>query len=973
MKKTKKKISHTAKKVRKPVKKARKVASNAKVKRKVKKQARTQKQAEYLSTLPKGRFKRMLWRLHPKRVARYWFSRRGLIMGLRLAGVGLFVGLAFLFGLFAFYRKDLPTDIAQLQACVQGQTTEYYDSTGETLLWASQGDVDCTPVDLAQINDTLVQAVLAVEDQKFFEHSGFDWRGVLRAGINNVTGGRQQGGSTITQQYVKNAILQNNEKLYSRKIKELILSVELSRSFSKEEVLNAYLNVASFGSVYDGIEAASRGYFEKPAADLTLDESALLAAAIPAPTFYWNSPEDHVVRQQFVLRSMLDQGRITQAEFDAAMDVDTLAKVVDSRNQYEGIIAPHFVLEAEQRLVDEFGEGIHRLGLQVITTIDLEAQELAEQSIEDAIPSIEARGFDNGAAVAVDTETGKVIALVGSRDFDFPGYGQSNVVAQQRDPGSAFKIFDYASVIENTTDYGAGSIFYDYKTELARDWEPKNYNGLHNGPVTARFSLGQSFNIPAIKAMYIAGIEETHLLAREAGLRTPVVCGQSGVCGLATAFGSGAELRLDELTNSYATFSREGTYQPLTYIDQVIDADGEVIKKWEAAPEDVIDPQTAYILTNILTDDSVRFARNTFTVPGVTTAVKTGTDDGFKNNTVLGYSKSVAFGAWFGHHDITRSFSESNTTPVRAAIFRSFMSAYHKDLPESAKNNWQEPEGIKRVQIDPITGFQVASGGRVDIYPSWYVPKTQDTQEEVEIDSVSGGLATECTPERAIQIVTGGNINAELPEDDPYFNEWNGPVLAALGNVAGGAVPTEDDDLHDCGDNRPSVSFVSVPALCDQTCAITVDLQRGTHALETVNFSVDGQILPGGSISTGDGGGQIVFNFEPDFSGSKALNVEVVDSALYDASINRTIVFEQTVPVALEDITVGSGFINVSWNRPENGLELDFGGACDGEANAVLPGGSASTIIDTEDFPTGSCNATLINNGAGVNTISFDL
>lgn len=949
---------------------AKKLFTSLTTRRKVEKDKLSRKQAEYLASLPKGKVKRLIWRMHPKRVAGYWFSRKGAMMALKLTGIAIALLGLFIFGLFAYYRKDLPTNIADLQACVQGQTTQYYDSSGETLLWSSKGNVDCTPVDIKSISPHLIDAVLAIEDKDFYEHGGFKSSSVLRAGINNLTGGDTQGGSTITQQYVKNAILKSTERVYSRKIKELILSIELERSFTKDEILNAYLNVASFGSVYDGIEAASRGYFGKPSSELTLDESALLAAAIPAPGLYWSEPELHKERQQYALQLMYEQGKINEEEYNAAKDVDTFAKVARDRNQYEGIIAPHFVLEVEKQLIEEFGEGVRKLGFKVITTIDLRAQEIAEQSVANALPAIERRGFDNGAEVAVDAETGKVIAHVGSRDFDYPEFGQTNTVTTPRDPGSAFKLFDYASLIENTNDWGAGSTVYDYKTTFAPGYTPKNYDSGHRGPIPIRYGLGQSLNIPAIKAMYIAGVEATHELAYQVGLRTRVVCG-GGYCGLASAIGSGVELRLDELVNSYATFSRGGKYLPLTYIDKIYDADGSILREWTEQPEQVVDPQTAYILTDMLSDNSVRFAQSSYTTPGVTTAVKTGTTDNFKNNTVMGYSKTVAFGAWLGHHDITLDFGESNTTPIKSQMWRDFMVPYHEGLPAEETSGWDRPEGIQTIKIDRTSGYQ-SETGQADIYPSWYVPKKQDTKEETKIDTVSGKRATDCTPARAIGTVSGGNILAELPETDPYFDEWMAPIRSALGSVVGGQIPVDEDDLHSCSDVKPSISFSPTPSKCEEECTMSVTVSNGTHGLANVNFLLDGQILPGGSY-TASASGKYSHTYKPDFSGNKTLVVEVVDTALYDAQVSATIEFVQRQAVNLDNPVVVPNFVNFSWSRKENNLLLKFGGACAGKGPVSLPSGSTSEAVNVSSYPSGSCTARIDYEGLFGNTVNFTL
>ena len=550
-----------------------------------------------------------------------------------MAKIGLvFLLLSLIAGVVAYryFSQGLPTTTASLQSCLQGLTTTYYDRTGLVPLWASKSDVDCRPINgIDEASPHLVAAVLAAEDQDFYDHRGIHFSSIARAAINNIRGQATQGGSTITQQYVKNAILKDRERSVTRKIREVILALELEQNFTKDEILTAYLNTISFGSIYDGITSASRGYFGKSPADLTIDESSLLVAAIPAPSYYWSNEEAHKSRQQTVLRLMLNQGRITNEDYQAALEVDIFAKVNRSRNQYADIKAPHFVLEAEKRLREEHGEGIRLAGLRVITTLDMDAQLLAEQAVAKTIKSLEERNFDNAAAVAIDVETGKVIAQVGSRDFNYPDFGQINTATTPRDPGSAFKLFNYSTLIENSDSWGAGSTIYDYRTTFTHPlgnrsgYTPKNYNNRFSGPVALRQAFGRSLNIPAIKAMYIAGRKNVHAFAQKAGLETPPDCG--GFCGLSTAIGGGVEVRLDELTNSYATFGRTGEYMPLTYIDQVYDQDGQRLFKWRPKRERVISEQTAYIMNDILSDTSVRFSQR-FNLDNAVAAVKTGDD-----------------------------------------------------------------------------------------------------------------------------------------------------------------------------------------------------------------------------------------------------------------------------------------------------------------------------------------------------------
>ena len=969
----------------KPPKTGLKAKPSWRQRRRLKRDLRTRAKSEYLASLPTGRLRRLAARLHPKRVAGYWFSKRGLFMLLKLSGLVIaIVGLS-TWAVFAYYRRSLPTNIANLQACIHGQTTEYYDSSAEILLWASKSNVDCLPVELDQVSPYLIEAVLAAEDKDFYEHNGFRSSSIIRAALNNLRGNTIQGGSTVTQQYIKTAILKSPERVLSRKIKELILAVELERSFTKDEILTAYLNVIPFGSVYDGIEAAARGYFNKSAAQLSLDEAALLTAALPAPGYYWGDPLAHQERQAHVLSLMHQQARINQTEYQQALAADTLAKVIRTHNQYEDLIAPHFVLEVEKRLKDQygFGEDVRRLGLKVITTIKLEAQSQIETAVAAGLPGVERRGFDNAAAVAVDVATGKVIAQEGSRDFDYLGFGQTNSATTPYSTGSTFKIFDYGALIEHTTNWGAGSIFYDYRTTFAPGYTPKNYSGEHDGPLTMREAIGRSLNIPAIKAMYIAGIDRVHEFARLAGIRTPPNCG--GYCGLSTAIGGGSDLRLDELTNGYASFSRDGEYQPLTYIDKIYSAEAELLHRWQAEPEQVFNPQTAYILNNILSDSSARFAPTLFNTRGVTTAVKTGTTDFFKDNLIVGYSKTVAMGVWFGHHDRSRKFyGEPYTNPVKATIFKSFMEAYHQDLDRTQTSRWQAPAGIKHIRLDRVSGYlssdaeepepDQAPQSVVDIFPSWYIPKRQTSEETVEIDLVSQKRAGECTPDRAREEVTGGSILAELNPNDPYYHIWLAPIIEELGTVVGGGVPVEEDDLHSCDDLPPQLELINPPASCLQICQITINLRAGSFPLSEVNFLINGNLLPGGSLAVNTNG-PLSYSYQPNFEGRAELVVEVVDEGLYHAQLSLEMDFQPAEALVLNPvIIIGQGnALQFTWNRPVQQLSLYFGGDCSQLSAIQLAYPATSQIVTSSEFPRGSCQAYIQAPGIISNSQEFIL
>jgi membrane peptidoglycan carboxypeptidase len=861
---------------------------------------RARRRADRRARMPKNPIKRFFFYLHPKNFAEYWFNRDGAIRALKIAGIGIAVMMVFMLAVFAYFRKDLPRNITDLKTCSQGASTTYYDRTGETLLWSSSGDVECYPVPIENINNNLQKAVIAIEDKNFYNHGGFSAEGFTRAFINNLRGESTQGGSTITQQFVKNSIL-SQEQTYTRKIKELILAIELERSYTKDEILNAYLNEISFGSTYAGAEAAARGFFEKSAKDLTLDEAASLAALIPAPTYYSPTGENAtelVGRRNYVINLMVEQGYITQEEADAAKQVDTLAKIVPKRSKYKDIKAPYFVLEAQKKLEQKYGAtNIRKAGYKVTTTVDLRLQQFAEEAVKNGMRRIELDGGNNAALVSVDAQTGQVLAMVGGRDFEYPGFGQINYATTPRSPGSTMKPYDYAALMTKSQSWGPGSVFYDVQTPFPGYPANKplnNYDKKYIGANTMRYFLGQSRNIPAMKAMYMAGIGYVHDTAKKMGLTSGITgCYTAGVedCQdiLATAIGDGGQVRLDEHTNAFATFARMGNYKPITYVLKVEDSKGKVIDEHkDPAGERAIDEQVAYAINDMLSDSSVRYGglNSQVLINGVTTAVKTGTTNNAENGWMMGYSTKIVTGVWVGHHEnkTMGGSMERKTGP----IWKEYTRRAHEGLPDAGAK-WQQPAGVKKVCINPTTGYSATSGGKCDIFPAWYEPQFPDNSKSAEIDSVSGKLATECTPGRARQTITGGGLRAELASSDPYYERWMKPIRERYGGSAGGFIPTESDDIHTCDSaDKPRISLSNPTKLANGDYQVTASVTQGKYPLSTVTFSANGNVLPGGSYDI-TSTGSVTYIYKPSGNGTVTITAEVVDSVLYDSSDSKTL------------------------------------------------------------------------------------
>lgn len=891
-----------------------------------KREQRRRKRAKYLATLPKSRLKRIAYRLNPKRALRFWFSRDGAILALKISGIGLVVVFVTLFALFAYFRKDLPNP-NDAEKRVISKTTRFYDRTGKVLLYSTYSDENRVVVDFDQMSDYIKWATVAIEDKDFYNHGGFSMSGIMRAAFNNIlkrdaTG---QGGSTITQQFIKNALV-GSESTYTRKLKELILSVELERLYTKDEILKFYLNEIPYGGQLYGIEAASRSFFDKTSAELTIDEAALLAALPQSPTTYspYGENTDLLIgRQHYIIDLMAEQGYITQDEADQAKAVDTLKKVVPIADQslYRDIKAPHFVLEIERQLEEQYGSDfVQSGGLKIITTLDWKAQQLAEKAMKDNFQYVMhpqdgiGSGGDNAAISVSDVETGQVLAQVGSRDFFYPGYGAFNAATAGRQPGSSFKPFGYAQLFYNDR-WSPGSIIWDNKITFP-GWAPNDFDFKWPGPMKVRDALGRSRNIPAIKALYIAGVDDTIALARAMGDKS--LCDDCNY-GLSLVLGAG-EVKLAEHVHAYSTFARGGIYKPQTYILKIENAEGEIIDEWhDTEGEQVLDPQNAYLITNIISDDDARagtFRHNNprLVVPGLVHTVKTGTTDESRDGWMMGYTTCTAVGVWVGNHD--NKPMDTVTSWQTGPMWTQVMREVNKER-NCGTDQFKRPEGIKTVKIDPVTGRNATSKTKnpiIDIAASWFKGVPAESEQKYTIDKISGKLATECTPERAKEEVSDTGIAPELPPDDPLFAAW-----AKTAGYSATPGITEKDDVHSCSDTLPNVS-VSVSDISPGMYLFTANYSEGTHPLQTLNFKVDGQIVLSTNVS---GSGNETYTYISDKSGTVTVSAEVIDTVLYDNSsvpVDYTVVpYDNSIafysPVEGSTVPVPPSGLTVYWDK----------------------------------------------------------
>jgi 1A family penicillin-binding protein len=625
-----------------------------------------------------------------------WRKARKLIV------VCTILGGAFFFmggGMFLLWASTLtlPTvDIVEAQR--RQQSTKIFDRTGEVLLYNMNQDLRRTVVPLEEMSQHIKHATIAIEDAGFYGHFGVEPLAIVRAAVRNLQAGDLlggQGGSTITQQVVKNMLLVSDKKL-SRKLKEWVLAIKLERELTKDEILELYLNEVPYGGTRYGVEEASQGFFGKHASDISILESAYIAALPQAPTYfspYGNNRSALDARARTVLLRMFEQGYITKEEYEEALEEE-----VEFRAFTTGSIkAPHFVfyvINELQRMYETVD--IAQANLHIITTLDWELQMEAERIVyEKAMQNATNFNASNASLMAIDPRSGGIMVMVGSRDyFDEEIDGNFNIGLALRQPGSAFKPFAYAAALEK--GYTTETIVYDTRTQFSTSAEcpeynltseggcysPGNYDDIFRGPVTFRQALAQSVNVPAVKAMYLAGLEETHDLARRMGISTLQDYRRYGL----TLVLGGGEVSLLDITSAYATFARSGWRHPYNGIQEVRDGTGTVVFERQVTGRQVIQQEIAHAITDILADNVARtpaFGANSYLhFPGRAVAAKTGTTNNYVDAWIVGYTPTIAVGAWAGNND-NSSMERRVAGFIIAPMWNEFMQEYFKRNPDS--------------------------------------------------------------------------------------------------------------------------------------------------------------------------------------------------------------------------------------------------------------------------------------------------
>ena len=706
----------------------------------------------------------------------------------------------------AYFSRDLPSP-TQLTNREVAQSTKIYDRDGELLYDIYDGEHDRTLLDFDDIPQVIKDATIAAEDKDFYNHQGFSIKGILVALFKNVMSQSiEGGGSTITQQLVKNAILQDSRQTPVRKLKELVLAIQIERRYSKDQILQIYLNEIPYGGTSYGIESAAQRYFGKLAKDLTLPEAALLAGMAQSPTRYnpLVNPDAAYARQRYVLNQMADAGKISREEAEEAMEVElAFNSGIDSST----IKAPHFVFYVKQLLEEQFGTKlVEQGGLRVTTTLDWDKQKIAEEEIDKQIERLAQANANatNAGLISVDPKNGQVLAYVGSADFnDVKHDGNVDIIQRLRQPGSAVKPFTYLQAL--TMGYTLGTYLGDVPTCFGGtpNYCPGNSDGKYWGPLQVRDALSNSRNIPAVKMTQMVGVDGFVEMSRALGISG---LGDSSSHGLSIGLGS-ADTRPYDMAQAYATLANGGVKQELNPILKVEDSTGRVLSQFtESDGKRVVDESYVYLISDILSDNGSRtrlFGTGNLLEIGRPAAVKTGTTDMNWDAWTAGYTPSLSTVVWVGNMDRAEMRGIQGSTGA-TPIWHHFM---RRSLEGTPVEQFTRPDDVVAVKIDSISGMLPGPGSKTR--SELFVKGTEPTQtdsftKQIKVDKSNGLLANAAT------IATGNakeRICIDLKEPVNAWQSYTDKWMKAQGGNYG--CPTKTSELSHTKGDKPFVSIVS--------------------------------------------------------------------------------------------------------------------------------------------------------------------
>ena len=719
--------------------------------------------------------------------------------------VGMVISTLIIFIILAVVSRQLPNPDQLLERSYE-LSTKIFDRNGESI-FEVYGDKNRTLVKIDQISPYVQHATLAVEDAEFYTHQGFSLRGMARALKNTITGRGLQGGSTLTQQVIKNAVL-TQERTVSRKLKELVLSLQLEARYSKDEILQMYLNESPYGGQNYGIYTAAKAYFNKEPVNLTLAESAYLAGLPQRPSYYsqfGTNPEAGIARKNTVLQLMHEKGwlgadgnkyYISDEEYDQAM-----AQELAFETSSIPFKAPHFVFYVKQKLIDLFGEEfVEQGGLQVKTSLDMTLQDKAQEILYDEVEASKQYNVYNGGLVAIDPRNGQILAMVGSKGYFLESEPDGcisgitgedsclfepelNTTTSNRQPGSSIKPLTYATMLNQ--GYTAAFTFLDVPTKFPGSrvdvpYVPVNYDGIFRGPMSLRKSLGNSLNIPAVKALKIVGIDSMIDFAEDVGITTFT---DRERYGLALTLGGG-ETKLLEMTGAFSAFANKGRFYPPNPIIEVKNAQGEVLYSWrDDGGKKVMGEDTAFLIADILSDDGARSAAfglgSLLKIPNYQVAVKTGTTDDKRDNYAMGFTPSIVIGTWVGNNNNEKMnpYVASGITGA-TPIWNQVMTYYlENNFPsDKEKETFDPPANVVKVTVDSLTGMKPSgdNGTRTE----WFIKGTEPSSvsewyRRIEVCKEDGKIANDsCKDADRTDTKDFIDIQAELPEWQIYVDKW---------------------------------------------------------------------------------------------------------------------------------------------------------------------------------------------------------
>src|SRR3989344_5677797 len=746
-----------------------------------------------MAYVPRRRRRQSVFRIRKQTVLLY------LVVGcIFLAIFGYLAAL----GLFAWYGRDLPKPGTLSEA--RGNSTVFYDRNGK-VIYEMYKDKNRIAVDIDDVNKLMQQATIAIEDKRFYEHQGISQYGILRALISTLTG-NLQGGSTITQQLIKNVLL-TTEQTLPRKIKEAILAYEVEKKYTKKEILEMYLNEAPYGGSFWGVGSASMGYFGKQPKELSIVESAFLAGLPQNPSNYSpfvSGKDTWKKRTKDVLRRMREDGYITRDEEKAA---SARAEKLIFDSPKLDTYAPHFIFYAKKQVEDQFGPAIINQGVKIKTTLDLELQKKAESIVKKEIEGLEDYDVGNGALVAIEPDTGQIIAYVGSYDYNDEKFGKFDVVSQGlRQPGSTLKPIEYSVAFQK--GYTPSTIIMDLKTVFpnqgGEDYTPENYDLKYRGPVQIRFALGNSFNVPAVKMLAMIGLRDFLQQAYDMGMESLEPTQENiNNLGLSASLGGG-ETTLLQLTSAFGVFANEGKKVDPTSILEISDyKDKKIFKaKDQEDGKSILSPEISFIISHILSDNNARlktFGPNSYlNISGKTVAVKTGTTNDKRDNWAVGYTTSIAMGVWVGNNDnsvMNQQIASGATgaSPIWHGFMTELLGKYDDGIME-------KPDKVKALTVDAYLG-----GLPKDGYPTrseYYIEGSEPTDiapyyKKLKVSKANGKIANDIE-------VKSGNYDEKdfiiITENDPIStdgkNRWQEAIdpWAHSQNDDKYKYPTENSD-----------------------------------------------------------------------------------------------------------------------------------------------------------------------------------